>query len=80
WTRGADKFLYFIAPAIAAFSAFSVFAVIPMGPNVNLFGHSSPLQLADMPVATLYILAITSLGLYGVVLGGWSTRSTLPLY
>ena len=51
-----------------------------MGPNVTLFGHSSPLQLADMPVATLYILAITSLGLYGVVLGGWSTRSTLPLY
>ena len=80
WTRRSDKFLYFLAPAIAAFSAFSVFAVIPMGPNVNLFGHSSPLQLADMPVATLYILAITSLGLYGVVLGGWSTRSTLPLY
>lgn len=80
WTSRADKFLYFIAPAIAAFSAFSVFAVIPMGPNVTLFGHSSPLQLADMPVATLYILAITSLGLYGVVLGGWSTRSTLPLY
>ena len=80
WTRRSDKFLYFLAPAIAAFSAFSVFGVIPMGPNVNLFGHSSPLQLADMPVATLYILAITSLGLYGVVLGGWSTRSTLPLY
>ncbi|WP_115728641.1 NADH-quinone oxidoreductase subunit NuoH [Actinomyces culturomici] len=80
WTRRADKFLYFLAPAIAAFSAFSVFAVIPMGPNVRMFGHSSPLQLADMPVATLYILAITSLGLYGVVLGGWSTRSTLPLY
>ncbi|QPK81584.1 NADH-quinone oxidoreductase subunit NuoH [Schaalia sp. ZJ405] len=80
WTRRSDKFLYFLAPAIAAFSAFSIFAVIPMGPNVNLFGHSSPLQLADMPVATLYILAVTSLGLYGIVLGGWSTRSTLPLY
>lgn len=80
WTRRSDKFLYFMAPAIAAFCAFSVFAVIPLGPNVNMFGHSTPLQLADMPVAALYILAITSLGLYGIVLGGWSTRSTLPLY
>lgn len=80
WTRRSDKFLYLIAPIIAAFCAFSVFAVIPMGPNVDLFGHSTPLQMADMPVATLYILAITSLGLYGIVLGGWSAKSTLPLY
>ena len=80
WTKRSDKFLYFMAPAIAAFCAFSVFAVIPMGPNVNMFGRSTPLQLADMPVAALYILAITSLGLYGIVLGGWSSRSTLPLY
>lgn len=80
WTRKADKFIYLIAPVISAFCAFSVFAVIPMGPNVTIFGHSTPLQLADMPVATLYILAITSLGLYGIILGGWSTGSTLPLY
>lgn len=80
WTSRADKFLYFLAPTIMAFTAFSVMAVIPMGPNVDLFGHSSPLQLADTPVAALYILAITSMGLYGIVLGGWSARSTLPLY
>ncbi len=80
WTKRSDKFLYFLAPAIMAFSAFSVLAVIPFGPNVHMFGHSTPLQVTDMPVATLYILAITSLGLYGVVLGGWSARSTLPLY
>lgn len=80
WTSRADKFLYFLAPTIMAFTAFSVMAVIPMGPNVDLFGHSSPLQVADMPVAALYILAITSMGLYGIVLGGWSSRSTLPLY
>lgn len=80
WTSRADKFLYFLAPAIMAFSAFSVLAVIPFGPNVSIFGHSTPLQLTDTPVAALYILAITSLGLYGVVLGGWSARSTLPLY
>lgn len=80
WTRNSDKFLYFLAPTIAALCAFSIFAVIPMGPNVMIFGHSTPLQLADMPVAVLYILAMASLGLYGIVLGGWSSRSTLPLY
>ena len=80
WTRRAERFLYFLAPAIAAFAAFSVFAVIPMGPNVRIAGISTPLQLTDMPVASLYILAMASVGLYGIVLGGWSTRSTLPLY
>ena len=80
WTRKADKFIYLLAPSISAFAAFSIFAVIPMGPNVSIFGHSTPLQLADMPVAALYILAISSLGLYGIVLGGWSASSTLPLY
>lgn len=79
WTDKAEKFIYFIAPATSAFAAFMVLAVIPMGPNVSMFGHSTPLQLTDMPVAVLYILAIASVGLYGVVLGGWSTRSTLPL-
>ncbi len=80
WTKRSDKFLYFLAPAIMALTAFSVMAVIPFGPNVSMFGHSSPLQIADGPVAALYILAVTSLGLYGIVLGGWSARSTLPLY
>ena len=80
WTRKADKFIYLLAPSISAFAAFSLFAVIPMGPNVSIFGHSTPLQLADMPVAALYVLAISSLGLYGIVLGGWSASSTLPLY
>lgn len=80
WTRRSDKFLYLLAPVIAAFCAFSIFAVMPLGPNVNIFGYSTPLQMADMPVAVLYILAMASLGLYGIVLGGWSSRSTLPLY
>lgn len=80
WTKRSDKFLYLLAPIIAAFCAFSIFAVIPLGPNVNIFGYSTPLQMADSPVAVLYILALASLGLYGIVLGGWSARSTLPLY
>ena len=79
WLKGADKLIYILGPVIAAFSAFMVFAVIPMGPNVDMFGINTPLQLADMPVSVLYILAITSFGVYGMVLGGWSARSTYSL-
>ena len=78
--KGADKVVYFIAPAVSALCAFTIMAVIPMGPNVNFFGHSTPLQLTDSPVAMLLVLAVAALGEYGLVLGGWSAKSTLPLY
>ncbi|XCB29522.1 NADH-quinone oxidoreductase subunit NuoH [Arcanobacterium hippocoleae] len=78
--KGADKLVYFFAPALSALCAFTVMAVIPMGPSVNLFGHETPLQLTDSPVAMLFILAVAALGEYGLVLGGWSAKSTLPLY
>jgi NADH-quinone oxidoreductase subunit H len=55
------------------------FAVIPMTGVVNLFGHKTALQLTDLPVGVLYILAVTSIGVYGVVLAGWSSGSTYPL-
>ncbi len=80
WLAGADKVMYFLSPVIAAACAFTVMAVIPMGPGVSIFGHTTPLQLADSPVAVLFILAVASLGEYGLVFGGWSSRSTLPLY
>lgn len=79
WLKGADKVLYLLAPFIAAFSAFMVYAVLPFGPEVSLFGVVTPLQLTDLPVAVLYILAITAVGVYGIVLGGWSSNSTYPL-
>lgn len=79
WLGGTDKLVYLIAPAIAAFSAFMIYAVIPFGPNVDMFGINTPLQLTDMPVGVLYILAITGLGIYGLVLGGWSSNSPFPL-
>jgi len=79
WLKGADKVIYLLAPCIAAFSSFMVYAVLPFGPNVNMFGVNTPLQLTDMPVAVLYILAITSFGIYGIVLGGWASNSTYPL-
>ena len=80
WLKGAEKVIYLLAPLIAAFSAFMVYAVIPFGPQVSIFGHSTPLQLTDFPVAVLYILAITAFGVYGIILGGWSTHSTSPLF
>jgi len=80
WLKGAEKVIYLLAPLIAAFSAFMVYAVIPFGPQVSIFGHSTPLQLTDFPVAVLYILAITAFGVYGIILGGWSSHSTYPLF
>ncbi|VEG75941.1 NADH-quinone oxidoreductase subunit NuoH [Actinomyces slackii] len=79
WLKGAEKLVYILAPIIAAFSAFMVYAVIPFGPEVTIFGRVTPLQLTDFPVAVLYILAITAFGVYGIILGGWSSHSTYPL-
>ncbi len=80
WLGGADKVIYFLSPVVAAACAFTVMAVLPMGPDVSIFGHHTPLQLADSPVAMLFVLAVAALGEYGLVFGGWSSRSTLPLY
>lgn len=77
--RGVDKITFWIAPAISAGSAFTAFAVVPFGPEVSIFGHHTMLQLADFPVAALFFLAMSSLGIYGVVLGGWSSASPYPL-
>lgn len=76
---GVDKPIYLMAPAISVTTAVMAFAVIPMGPVVSVFGHATPLQLTDLPVGVLYILAITSVGVYGIVLAGWASGSTYPL-
>jgi NADH-quinone oxidoreductase subunit H len=77
--RAADKVVYLVAPMISVFASLLVFAVIPIGPDVNIFGLVTPLQLTDFPVAVLYILAAASVGVYGIVLGGWASGSTYPL-
>jgi NADH-quinone oxidoreductase subunit H len=77
--KAADKVVYLLAPVISVIPAFLAFAVIPFGPTVNMFGERTPLQLTDMPVAVLFILAIASIGIYGIVLGGWSSGSTYSL-
>jgi NADH-quinone oxidoreductase subunit H len=76
---GIDKFVYFAAPVISTIPAFTAFAFIPFGPEVSVFGHRTPLQLTDLPVAVLFILGLSAIGVYGIVLGGWGSGSTYPL-
>ncbi|MFD0883156.1 NADH-quinone oxidoreductase subunit NuoH [Streptosporangium algeriense] len=73
--RTVDKVIYFIAPVVLAVPAFLAFSVIPMGPIVSMFGVQTPLQLTDLPVAVLLVLAMASIGVYGIVLAGWGSRS-----
>jgi NADH-quinone oxidoreductase subunit H len=77
--KSAHLAVYWLAPVISATMAFLAFAVIPFGPEVSIFGVMTPLQLTDFPVSVLYVLAIASIGIYGIVLGGWASGSTYPL-
>ncbi|MFI1916728.1 NADH-quinone oxidoreductase subunit NuoH [Nocardia sp. NPDC020380] len=74
-----DKPIFVLAPVISLIPAVMAFAVVPFGPTVSMFGHRTPLQLTDMPVGVLYILAMASVGVYGIVLAGWASGSTYPL-
>ena len=75
----ADKIVFVLAPIISATTCFMSFAVIPITGKVSLFGHTTAMQLTDLPVGVLYVLAIASVGVYGIVLAGWSSGSTYPL-
>jgi len=75
----ADKIVFIIAPIISATTCFMSFAVIPFTGEVKLFGKVTAMQLTDIPVGVLYILSIASVGVYGIVLAGWSSGSTYPL-
>ncbi len=77
--KAADRIVFVIAPIISATTCFMSFAVIPMTGKVSLFGHQTVMQLTDLPVGVLYVLAIASVGVYGIVLAGWSSGSTYPL-
>ncbi len=79
--KAADKVVFVLAPVIAVIPAFVAWSVIPLGPEVRIpFTDTvTPLQLTDMPVAVLFVLAIASIGIYGIVLGGWSSGSTYSL-
>ena len=77
----ADKVVFILAPIMSTVPAFLAFAVIPFGPEVTIpFSDiRTPLQLTDMPVGVLFVFAISSIGIYGIVLGGWSSGSTYSL-
>ena len=75
----ADKVVFVLAPIISATACFMSFAVIPITGPVTLFGQKTAMQLTDLPVGVLYVLAISSIGVYGIVLAGWSSGSTYPL-
>jgi NADH-quinone oxidoreductase subunit H len=75
----ADRMVYALAPVLAMFPGFLAFCAIPFGTSVTLFGRTLPFQLADLNIGILWILAMTSIGVYGVVLAGWSSGSNYPL-
>jgi NADH-quinone oxidoreductase subunit H len=75
----ADRPVYLIAPVIAMLPAFLAFAVIPFGTGVTLFGREVPFQIADLSIGILWVLAMTSLMIYAIVLAGWSSGSNYPL-
>ncbi len=75
----ADKWVYTAAPIIVLVPALIAFAVIPFGTDVHLFGQKIPLYIADINVGLLYIVAVASIGVYGIILGGYSSNSKYPL-
>src|SRR3954452_13266221 len=74
-----DRPVYVLAPVLALIPAFLAFAVVPFGTGVTLWGRFFPFQLADLDIGILWVMAMTSIGVYGIVLAGWSSGSKYPL-
>ncbi len=75
----ADSFVFKLAPYLSAIPAFIAFSIVPIGGEVSIFGHQTYLQLADPEIGVLLLLAMSGIGLYGVMLAGWSSGSKYPL-
>jgi NADH-quinone oxidoreductase subunit H len=75
----AERFLFILSGALITIPSIITFAVIPFGDRLTIAGRAVPLQIADFNVGILYMIALSSLTVYGVVLGGWASRSTYPL-
>ena len=74
--KNADQWIFNLAPILTGVAAFTCWTVIPFGGQVTMFGVDTRLQLTDLPVATIFILAVASIGIYGIVLAGWAGNST----
>jgi NADH-quinone oxidoreductase subunit H len=75
----ADRWVFTLAPIIALVPALIVFAVIPFGPATRIFGYEVPVYIADINVGLLYIVSVASIGVYGLILGGYASNSKYPL-
>jgi NADH-quinone oxidoreductase subunit H len=75
----ADRRVFFLAPYISLMTAFLAFAIVPIGGKVSIAGHWTYIQLADIPIGILFLLMMSGLGLYGVMLAGWASGSKYPL-
>jgi NADH-quinone oxidoreductase subunit H len=75
----ADRFVFKLAPYLTIIPAFLSFAIVPIGGEVTIAGHQFELQLADPPMGILFLLAMSSIGVYGIMLAGWSSGSKYPL-
>ena len=76
----ADKWLFIIGPGIAMFTALITSAVVPWGPKLHLFGRDIALQVADINIGILYIFGVLSVGVYGIMIGGWASNNKYSLY
>ena len=75
----ADRWIFTLAPVITLVPAFIVFAVIPFGPTIDIFGRKVGLFITDINIGALYVMAISSIGILGIILGGWASNSKYPL-
>jgi NADH-quinone oxidoreductase subunit H len=77
--RGAERALYYLAPALAFIPAALAFAVVPVANSVEIGGRLFAVQIADLDVGIIFVLAFTSIGVYGIAFGGWTANSKYPL-
>ncbi len=75
----ADKFLFLLAPVLTVLPSLIIWAVVPWGTSITISGREIPLYLADINVGVLYIMAVASIAVYGIVIAGWSSNSKYPL-
>ncbi len=75
----ADRWIFTLAPVICLIPAFIVLAVIPIGPSITIMGRQINLYITDLNIGVLYVLSISSVGVLGIILGGWASNSKYPL-
>src|SRR3984957_17561989 len=75
----SNKFLFILGPGIAMLTAMMTSAVVPWGGNIHAFGREIPLQIADVNIGILYIFGVVSMGVYGVMIGGWASNNKFSL-